>query len=146
MVGVFGMPQVINHYFGRSKDLVTPPVTALEHLEDSVVGLGWVVALGNRLMPMRVERFANDLLGLDAVLLKQQPQLLQRHLHTLMKLLRAGRCAGGQCPFEVVDCGEKLMDERFLLRRRTDIAFLAAPPLEILEIGGQLQVYIFLLG
>ena len=38
------------------------------------------------------------------------------------------------------------MDERFLLRGRTGIAFLAAAPLEILEVGGEAQVQVFLFG
>ena len=55
------MCQVTNHHFGWSKDLRTSPVTALEFLEDGVVGLGRVVALRNRFMLGRVERLANDL-------------------------------------------------------------------------------------
>ena len=109
-------------------------------------GVGRVVALGNRFMPVRVERLANALLGLDAVLAEQQAQLLQRHLHTLMKLLGAGGCAGGQSTFEVVDGGQQFMDKRFLLRGRTGLALLAAAPLEILEVGGQAQVHILLFG
>ncbi len=49
------MCQVINHHFGRSKDFLTSPVTALEHLKDGVVGLGRVMALGNGFMPVRVK-------------------------------------------------------------------------------------------
>jgi hypothetical protein len=140
------MRQVINHHFGRSKNLLASPVTALAHLQDGVVGLGRIVALRNRFMPVRVERLADALLDLDAVLAEQQAQLLQRHLDTLMKLKGAGGCAGGQSPFEVVDCGQQFMDEQFLLRGRTGLAFLATAPLEILEVGGQAQVQIFLFG
>jgi hypothetical protein len=146
MAGLLGMRQVINHHFGRAKDLLTPPVTALENLEDGVVGVGGIVALGNRFMPVRVERLANALLGLDTMLAEQQAQLLQRHFHPLMKLWGAGGCTGGQSTFEVVDCGQQFMDKRFLLRGRTGLALLAAAPLEILEIRGQAQLQICLFG
>jgi hypothetical protein len=111
-----------------------------------VGGVGGIVALGNRFMPVRVERLANALLGLDSVLAEQQAQLLQRHIHTLMKLWGSGGCAGGQSTFEVIDCGQQFMDKRFLLRCRTDLALLAAASLEILEVGGQAQVHILLFG
>jgi hypothetical protein len=47
------MRQVIYHHFGRSKDLFTSPVTALEHLKDGMIGLGRVVAPRNSFMPVR---------------------------------------------------------------------------------------------
>ena len=65
------MRPVINHHFGWSKDLLTLPVTPMQHLKDCVIGLGWIVALGNRLVLVRVERLAETLLGLDAVLAEQ---------------------------------------------------------------------------
>jgi hypothetical protein len=104
------------------------------------------VALGNRFMPVRVEWSANALLGLDTMLLEQKAQLPKRHFHTLMELRGAWGYTGGQSAFEVVDCRQQFMDERFLLRGRTGVAFLAAAPLEILEIGGQAQVHILLFG
>jgi hypothetical protein len=55
-----------------------PRVTALKNLEDGVVWFGRIVALGNRFMPARVERLTNALLGFEAVLAEQLPQLLQR--------------------------------------------------------------------
>jgi hypothetical protein len=146
MAGLLGMRQVINHHFGRAKDLLPPPISALQNLKDGVVGVGGIVTLGNRFMPVRIERLANTLLGLDTMLAEQQAQLLQRHFHPLMKLWGAGGCTGGQSTFEVVDCGQQFMDKRFLLRGRTGVAFLAAAPLEILEIGGQAQVHILLFG
>src|ERR1039458_2025112 len=97
-------------------------------------------------MPVRVEWSANALLGLDTMLLEQQAQLPKRHFHTLMELRGAWGYTGGQSAFEIVDCRQQLMDERFLLHGRTGIAFLASAPLEILEIGGQAQVHIFLFG
>jgi hypothetical protein len=45
MVALFCVLQVIDHDFGRAKDLLTPPVTALKHLQDGVVGLSRIVAL-----------------------------------------------------------------------------------------------------
>jgi len=95
-------------------------------------------------MPVRVERLANALLGLDTMLLEQQAQLPKCHFHTLMKLRGAWLCTGGESAFEVVDCRQQLMDERFLLRGRAGVAFLAAAPLKILEIGRQAQVDILL--
>jgi hypothetical protein len=89
MVDLFCVLQVIDHNFGRAKDLLTSPITALEHLQDGVVGLGRIMALRNRFMPVRVERLADTLLCLNAMLAEQQAQLLQRHLHTLMKLWRS---------------------------------------------------------
>jgi len=80
------MGQVINHHFGRSKDLLASPIPTLQNLKDGVVGVGGIVTLGNRFMPVRIERLANTLLGLDTMLAEQQAQLLQRHLHTLVKL------------------------------------------------------------
>ena len=44
-------------------------------------------------MPVRVKRLSNNLLGFDAMLAKQQAQLLQRHLYPLLKLLRSRRGA-----------------------------------------------------
>ena len=55
-------------------------------------GVGCVVALGNCFMPVRIERLAKALLGLDAVLVKQKEQLSKGHLHTLMKLWGAPSC------------------------------------------------------
>jgi hypothetical protein len=146
MAGVLGMGQVVNHHFGRSEDLVAPPVTTLENLDNGVGGVGGIVALGNCFMPVRVERLANALLGLDTVLAEKQAQLLQRHFHPLMKLWGAGGCTGGQSAFEVVDCGQQFMDKRFLLRGRTGLALLAAAPLEVFEIRGQAQLQLCLFG
>ena len=89
-MGLLCVFHFINHNFGRAKDFVAPPVTTLEHLKDRLVGLGRIVPLRNRFMPVRVERLADNLLGLDAMLAKQQAQLLQSHFHTLMKLWRSG--------------------------------------------------------
>jgi hypothetical protein len=90
MMGLLCVFHFINHNFGRAKDFVAPPVTTLEHLKDRLVGLGRIVPLRNRLMPVRIERLAHNLLGLNAMLAKQQAQLLQRHFHALMKLWRSG--------------------------------------------------------
>ena len=140
------MGQIINHHFSRTKHLLPPPIPALQDLKDGLVRLGRVVPLGDRVMPMRVERLADALLALDAVLAEQQAQLLQRHLHALMKLGGTGRGAGGQGPFEIVDGGQQLMDERFLLSGRAGVALQAAAPLEILEIGRQAQLQIGFFG
>jgi hypothetical protein len=140
MASVLGMRQVINHHFGRSKDLFASPVTTLENLDNGVGGMGRVVALGNRFMPVRVERLANALLGLDTVLMEQPVQLPKRHLHPLMELWGTWGCADGQSAFKVVDCRKQLTDESFLLRGCTGVAFLATAPLEILEICGQAHV------
>ncbi len=139
------MCQIIYHHFGRSKDFFTSPVTALEHLKDGMIGLGRVVALRNSFMSVRIKRLTDALLALDAVLAEQQAQLLQRHLHTLMKLARTRGCTGSQSTVEVVYCGQQFTDERFLLRDRTGLAFLTTAPLEILEVGGQAQIQVFLL-
>jgi hypothetical protein len=85
-VALFCIFQVIDHNFGRAKDVLTSPIAALEHLQDGAVGLGRIAALRNRFMPVRVKRLADTLLGLDAMLVKQQAQLLQSHLHILVKL------------------------------------------------------------
>src|ERR1022692_2158061 len=146
MAGWFGRPQVIDHHFGRPEDLCTSPVAALRDLKYGVVGLHRVVALGNRLMLMRVELLADDFSALDAVLAEQEAQLLQRHLHTLMKLLRTGGCAGGQGSFEVVNDRQQLMDERFLLRGCARLGFLATASFEILEVGDPGQEAIPLCG
>ena len=136
--------QVVDHDFGRAKDLLTSAITALVHLQDGMVGLGRVIALRNRFMPVWVKRLANNLLGLNAMLVKQQAQLLQSHLHTLMKLRRSGGGTGSQCPFKIVERGQQLVDKGFLLCGGTGLDFLAASPLEILKIGGQAQVQILL--
>jgi hypothetical protein len=89
MMGLFYVFHVINHDFGWAEDLLPPPITALEHFKDGVVGLGRIVPLRNRFMPLRIERLADALISLNAMLAEQQPQLLQRHLHTLLKLWRS---------------------------------------------------------
>jgi hypothetical protein len=137
--------QVVHHHFGRANTFA-PPVATLNHFEDGVVGLGRIMALRKRFMPVRVERLADDLLTLDAVLAEQLLQLFQRHLHPLMKLRGVPRCAGGQSPFEIVNDRQQFNDERFLLRHRAGLAFLPAAPLEILKVGGQAQMQIFLFG
>ena len=111
-----------------------------------MVGLGRIMALRKRFMPVRVERLADNLLTLDAVLTEQLLQLLQRHLHTLMKLRGVPRCASGQSPFEIVNDWQQLDDERFFLRHRAGFAFLPAALLEIIKIGGQAQMQILLFG
>jgi len=40
MAGVLGMRWVINYHFGRSKDLLASPVTALENLDNGMGGMG----------------------------------------------------------------------------------------------------------
>ena len=110
-----------------------------------MIGLGRVVALRNSFMPVRIKRLADALFALNAVLAEQQAQLLQRHLHTLMKLVRTRGCTGSQSTFEVVYCRQQFMDERFLLRDRTGLVFLTTAPLEVLEVGGQAQIQVFLL-
>ena len=77
-----------------------------------------IMPLRDRFMLARIELLANALLGLDAVLADQLPQLLQRHLHPLMKLWRIGRGAGGKGAFQVVDDGQQFADERFLFGAR----------------------------
>ena len=109
-------------------------------------GVGCVVALGNCFMPVRIERLAKALLGLDAVLVKQKEQLSKGHLHTLMKLWGAPSCTRGQSTFEVINCRQQFVDERFFLRGRTGVAFLAVAPFEILKIGSHAQVQVFLFG
>ena len=146
MAGGLGRRQVIHHHFGRANDLRASPIATLNHFEDGMVGLSRIMALRKRFMPVRVERLADDLLTLDAVLAEQLLQLFQRHLHTLMKLRGVPRGASGQSPFEVVNDRQQLNDERFLLRRRAGFAFLPAAPLEIFKVGGQTQMQIFLFG
>ena len=97
-------------------------------------------------MPVRVERLANDLPTLDPMLLEQLLQLLQGHLHPLMKLAGVPRGPGSQSPLEVVNDWQQFHDEGFLLRDRTGPAFLPAAPLEILKVGDQAQMQILLLG
>ncbi len=111
-----GSRQVVNHHFGRANNLRSSLITTLDHFEDGVVGLSRIVALRKRFMPMRVKRLADNFLTLDAVLAEQLLQLLQRHLHSLMKLRGVARCARGQSPFEIVNDRQQLNDERFLLR------------------------------
>ena len=64
------MSQAIDDHFGRSKNLLTPPVTALEYLEDGLIGASWIVPHGHRFMLVRIEWLADALLSLDAVLAK----------------------------------------------------------------------------
>ncbi len=69
-IRVLGMRQVVNNHFCRSKDLLALPVTALEHLQDCMIGLGRIVALGNSVMQARVELLADDFVSHDTVLLE----------------------------------------------------------------------------
>jgi hypothetical protein len=66
-----GSRQVVHYYFGRSNNLRTPLVATLNDFEDGVVGLSRIVTFRKRFMPVRVERLADDLLALDAVLTEQ---------------------------------------------------------------------------
>ena len=97
-------------------------------------------------MLVRVERLADDVLTLDAVLTEHLLQLFQRHLHSLMKLRRVSRCASGQRAFEIVYDWQQLDDERFLLCHRARLAFLPAAFFEIIKVCRQAQMQIFLLG
>ena len=146
MAGGLGKRQVIHHHFGRANDLRTSPITTLNHFKDRVIGLSRVMALRKRFLPVRVERPAGNLLTFDAVLSKQLLQLFQRHLHALMKLRGVPRSASGQSPFEIVNDWQQFNDERFLLRHRAGFDFLPAALLEILKVGGQSQMQIFLFG
>ena len=83
-MALFGGGQVVYHHFGGANNLLPPSVTALEYRENRVVGLGLVVTLGKRFLPVRVERLAHDFLALDAVLTEQLLQLFQCHLHALL--------------------------------------------------------------
>jgi hypothetical protein len=103
-----GSRQVINYNFGRANNLRSFPIATLNHFQNGVVGLSRIVTLRKRLMPVRVERFANYLPALDTVLKQQLLQLFQRHLHALMKLRRIPRRAGGQRAFEIVNDWQQL--------------------------------------
>jgi hypothetical protein len=146
MVVGLGRRQIIDHDFGWANDLRTSPVATLNDFEDGVVGFSWIMALRKRFVPVRIERFADDLLTFDAVLAEQLLQLLQGHLHTLMKLCGIPRCASGQSPFEIVNDWQQFNDERFFLCHRAGLAFLPAALLEILKVSGQAQMQIFLFG
>jgi hypothetical protein len=137
MAGGLGSRQVVHDHFGRANHLRTSLITTLNHFENGVVGFSRIMALRKRFMPVRVERLADNLLTLDAMLTEQLLQLLQRHLHTLMKLRGVARGASGQSPFEIVNDRQQLDDERFLLRHRAGLAFLPAALLEIIKVSGQ---------
>ena len=110
-MGVFGRRQIIDHNFGRPENFRPSPVTALCNFQDGVIKLGRIMALGNCLMLVWVERLADNFSALDTVLREQQAQLLQRHRHTLMKLLRSGGYAGGQRAFEIINDGQQFLNE-----------------------------------
>jgi hypothetical protein len=93
MAGGLGSRQVVHYHFGRANNLRSFPIATLNHLEDGMVGLGWIMALRKCFMLVRVEQLAHDFLTLDAVLPEQLLQLFQRHLHTLMKLRGVARGA-----------------------------------------------------
>jgi hypothetical protein len=130
------MGEVIHHNFGRAKHFRRPQIATLDHFQDCVIGLGRVKTLRESFMAVRVERLADDILTFDAVLAKQLLQLLQCHLHALMKLDRIPRCSRGHGPLKVINDRQQLDDERFLLRDRSGLAFQPAAPLEILKVGG----------
>jgi hypothetical protein len=86
MAGGLGSRQIIHDHFSRANDLGTSLITTLNHFKDGMVRFSRIMALRKRFVPVRVERLADNLLRLDSVLTQQLLQLLQRHLHTLMKL------------------------------------------------------------
>jgi len=139
------MAQIIHNYLGGTKDPVAAAVAALGDFQDDLIGLGGIVAHGNRRMPMGIEWTANSGHRLNAVLEEQLLQLLQRQRHPLLQLNR-GRGGRGQRAFEIVERRQELTDECLFLRRGL---LLGIPPgtfLEIVKVGCQMQVFILLGG
>jgi hypothetical protein len=141
-----GGSQVIHHDFGRAQNLRPAPVTTLKHIKNRVVCLGRIMPLGNGFMLMRIKRLADNLIAYNPVPAEQQTQLLQGHFHPLAKLLGTGGCTGGQRPFEIVNHGQQLGNEGFLLGRSPALTFPPAAPPEILKVRRQSQMHILLLG
>src|SRR3977135_4134191 len=55
----FSRVQIVHDHFGGAKHFVTPAITRLQNLDHRVVWLGRVVAHGDRLVAMRIERPAD---------------------------------------------------------------------------------------
>ena len=146
MAGGLGSRQIVHYYFGRANNLRPSLVATLNNFKDGEIGLSRIVALRERFMPVRIERLADDCLTLDAMLAEQLLQLLQCHLHTLMKLRGVTRRTGGQSTFEIVNYRQKFNDERVLLCGSAGLAFLPAAPLKILKVCGQTKMQILLFG
>jgi hypothetical protein len=146
MVALLGGGRFVHHDFGRADDFLAPLITALEHGENRVVGLGGIPGLGKGLMAVRVKGLPDQRLAFHPVLTEQLLQLGQRHLDALMERRGIARRAGSQGAFEVVNDRQQFNDERFLLRGRPGLAFLPAAPLEIFKVGEQAQMEIFLFG
>jgi len=145
-MALLGRGQVVDDDFGRANHLRPALITTLNDAQNCMVGLGRIMALRKRFLPMRVERFADDRLAFHAMLVEQLLQLLERHLHSLTELGRILRGAGGQGAFKVINDRQEIHDERFLLRDGPNLGFLAAAPLEILEVGAEAQMQVLLFG
>ena len=61
------MAQIIDNHFGRAKQLVSAPITALDDFHHAMIRLDGIAPQGNGFVPMRIESTANILDGLDAV-------------------------------------------------------------------------------
>ena len=66
--------------------MVAPAVTTLGDFEHNLIGLSGIVAHGNCLVPVRIERATHGRHGFDAVLVEQLAELLQRERHPLLQL------------------------------------------------------------
>src|SRR5678815_3632445 len=97
-------------------------------------------------MALRVKRLSKALLGFNAMTAEQLLELLHRHFTPLPQLFRRGGGFAGHSPFEVVNYREQLANEGFLLGRGAPIYFLRRPLAEVIEVGGQAEIELPLIG
>ena len=71
-------------------------------------------------------------------------ELLQGQVHALAKLLRGSRGLRGERAFEIVNHRKQFANEGFLLPGGAAIRLLGGPFAEVVEVGGEVEMEVFL--
>ena len=97
-------------------------------------------------MPMRIERLADRLFRLDAMLAQQLMQLLQSHADTGAKRLDRSSVIDRERALQIVHRRKQLADEALLLRPGATLAFLRIPFFKIVEVCGEANEFLLRVG
>jgi len=76
-----------------------------------MIRLGRIMALGNCLMLVWVERLADNFSALVPCFASNRCSCCKRHRHTLMKLLAIRRIRRRQRAFEIINDGQQFLNE-----------------------------------
>jgi hypothetical protein len=136
--------QVVDDDLGGAEDFLAATETRLSGFKHGVVGFGGIATRTNRLVSKWVERLAKTLFRIDAVLVKELPQLPPDHLHSPPELLERRVRIHCKCAIQIINHRQDFFNECLLMREGATVGLLIGSPPKVIEIGGQPKIAILL--